>query len=230
MSDYFYNAIKRDIVMIKNDTLSFAFEIQGLNNQIPDNIVFTCKNTPEDNTELFSVSQSDHIIERSYDPATDIRTYTLRIPPNLTENIDLGRYFYDIQINVNNDIITLMKGRLTIDYQVTFGATTTEPVYEGGDDIAYPQDNISERETRIYHALPISNIAAHINDINSQDNTYTTAQMSDALIAIKSNITDIVDSINAIRGGSSEIDLADIAGVITAQLGLLYEDGTEVLY
>ena len=116
---YFFNPIKRDIAMIRNDTLSFGFQIQGLGDQDPDEIIFTCKETPEDDEALFSVSFADNITEDSYDPETDIRTYIVRIPPVLTEDLELGRYFYDLQLYTNDDIITLMRGRLTIDYEIT---------------------------------------------------------------------------------------------------------------
>lgn len=231
MSDFFYNAIDQDIVMIKNDTLSFAFQIQGLEGETPDNIIFTCRETPEAEVELFSVSRADTITEYSYDPETDIRTYILRIPPALTAPLDLGRYFYDLQVNVNYDIFTLMRGRFTIDYEVTKGFTPPpDPEYDNGDLVAYPQTNISPTKTKLYHELPISNIAARIIDINGAEDTYTTAQMSDALTDIKGDITDISDAINAITGGSSEIPLSDIAGVISSDLGLYYDDGTEDLY
>jgi len=116
---YFYNAIRRDIRMIKNDTLSFGFQLQGLGDQEPESIVFTCKETPEDTDPLFSVSLEDTIDIREYDEDKDIYTIGVRIPPRLTEDIDLGRYYYDLQVSVNGDIITLMKGRLTVEYQIS---------------------------------------------------------------------------------------------------------------
>lgn len=116
---YFFNPIKRDITMIRGDTMSFGFQIQGLGGQTPRVITFTCKETPESDTDLFSVDLNDHIRERSYDSEHDIRTYVVRIPPILTADLELGRYFYDLQININNDIITLMRGRLSLEYEIS---------------------------------------------------------------------------------------------------------------
>lgn len=116
---YFFNPIKRDITIIRGDTLSFAFQVQGLDGQTPNEIAFTCKETPESDTPLFSVDLNDHIRERSYDSERDITTYVVRIPPILTADLELGRYFYDLQININNDIITLMRGRLSLEYEIT---------------------------------------------------------------------------------------------------------------
>lgn len=119
MADIFYNPIDRDIAMIQGDTLSFGFQIQGLGSTPPTSIDFTCKNTPEDTEALFAVSLEDYITLRSYDSEEDVYTYGVRIPPSMTEDIDLGRYFYDLQLAANDDVITLMRGRLTIDYQIT---------------------------------------------------------------------------------------------------------------
>lgn len=116
---YFFNPIRRDIAMIKGDTMSFGFQVQGLEGQTPSAITFTCKETPESETELFSVDLTEHISESPYDSERDIRTYIVRIPPILTEDLELGRFFYDLQININNDIITLMRGRLSLEYEIT---------------------------------------------------------------------------------------------------------------
>jgi hypothetical protein len=184
MADYFYNAIRRDIVMIKNDTLSFGFQVQGLEGQIPSNIVFTCKETPESAKALFTVSLANHIQERSYDAETDIRTYVLRIPPELTEKVELGRYFYDIQFTVNYDILTLMIGRLTVSYQVTGGNVDPTPDYENGDNVKYPLIGIPSGTIKLYTEQWISDIATAINEAYDVSGLYTTREMSEAIRSI----------------------------------------------
>ena len=119
MADYFLNAIYRDITMIRGDTLSFAFQIQGLGNTAPSSVNFTCKNTPEDTEPVIAVSLEDNIVLRSYDAEADIYTYGVRIPPSLTEDLDVGRYFYDLQIATEDDKITLMIGRLSLEHEIT---------------------------------------------------------------------------------------------------------------
>jgi len=112
---YFYNPIRRDLSMVKGDTMSFGFQIQGLDGRDPDGVELICKKTLEDNTELFGVSLDDNIDRRSYDAEHDIITYTVRIPPALTANLDAGRYFYDLRIYADTDVITLMIGRINIE-------------------------------------------------------------------------------------------------------------------
>ena len=43
MADDFNNSITRTISMVKGDTLSFGFQITGLNGTEPDAIYFSCK-------------------------------------------------------------------------------------------------------------------------------------------------------------------------------------------
>ena len=118
--DYFYNVLKKDITMVKGDTMSFGFQIQGLEGSTPSSIVFSCKDDPEDDTAIFVSSLSDGgIWLDSQDAESDILTYGVRVAPYKTKDLDTGRYFYDLQIAVNADVFTLMKGRLQLEYDVT---------------------------------------------------------------------------------------------------------------
>ena len=134
---YFYNPIQRDITMVKGDTLSFAFQVQGLKGQTPEKIYLSVKAAIEDRNLLFNISSDDYIKFREYDEENDLLTYVVRIPPYLTADIDLGRYFYDLEIQVNQDNITLMKGRFTLDYEIT-GDNPEPPIYDNGDIVRYP--------------------------------------------------------------------------------------------
>lgn len=119
--DYFYNVLKKDITMVKGDTMSFGFQLQGLDGSVPSDIIFSCKNNPEDEDAVFkcSLSEEDGVWLDSEDTVHDILTYGVRVAPAKTEDLNTGRYFYDLEIAVNNDIFTLMKGRLLIEYDVT---------------------------------------------------------------------------------------------------------------
>lgn len=121
MADDFNNAIKRDISMVKGDTMSFGFQIQGLGDQRPDEIHFTCKQDLEDDNYIFERTLDNGISFRSYDQETDTLTYGVRVPPEATEDLQDGIYYYDLQLDINGDILTLMKGRLTIEWQSTHG-------------------------------------------------------------------------------------------------------------
>ena len=123
--DYFYNVLKKDITMVKGDTMSFGFQIQGLEGSTPSSIVFSCKDDPEDDDAIFTSSlENGGVWLDSQDEETDTLTYGVRIAPEKTEDLNVGRYFYDLEITingetVNEDVFTLMKGRLQIEYDVT---------------------------------------------------------------------------------------------------------------
>ena len=118
MADDFNNSIQRSITMVKGDTLSFGFQVSGLEGQEPDEIYFSCKEHLEDETYIFSISLGEGIEKRSYDQATDTLTYGVRVAPELTADVELGKYFYDLELDINNDVLTLMKGSLSIEWEV----------------------------------------------------------------------------------------------------------------
>ena len=116
----FINAITQDIEMVKGDTLSFAFQLQGLGGAEPT-IVFSCALNYYDDI-LFTVDTEDGITREAYDSENDIATYSIRVAPNKTASLDLNRYYYDMEMTLDEDVITLMRGRLTLVYEVHKGA------------------------------------------------------------------------------------------------------------
>lgn len=193
---YFYNAIKRDISMVKGDTLAFGFQVQGLGGQRPSKIFFTAKERVEDEAPLFIVSLNDTIDEEAYDDRADILSYTVRVPPGKTENIPLGRYFYDLEIEVNGDIITLMIGRITIEYEIHDSDTPITPSYTDGDDDLNPLANIPSGQKKIYTVEYISAIGSAINSVKGLVGVkYTTAQMADAVRDIVNYFPEAIDEV-----------------------------------
>ena len=119
--DEFYNAIRKEISMIKGDTLAFNFQLQGLGGETPTSLYFTCREKPESQNYYFQRALNSGINLISYDNTKDIATYSIRVLPSQTESLSVGRYYYDLQLTVNEDVITLMKGRINLDWDVTRG-------------------------------------------------------------------------------------------------------------
>lgn len=118
MADDFNNAIHRDISMVKGDTLTFGFQVAGLGGQRPDEIHFACKQDLEDDVFVFDRTLDNGVSFRSYDSGTDTLTYGVRVPPEATEDIQEGLYYYDLQLELNGDVLTIMKGRLSIEWDI----------------------------------------------------------------------------------------------------------------
>lgn len=197
---YFFNAIRRDISMIRGDTMSFSFQLKGLGGQRPEDIKFTCKETIEDEEPLFTCYLNESITEISYDPDKDLLTYRVRVRPYQTAELDLGRFYYDLELKVNGDIITLMTGRFSLEPEITTGTTPPpDPPVPDGDDISYPQEDIPVGFLRKYTEQYISDIATAIKAVNGSEDDYTTQEMSGA-------ISDIGDTIAALNERIVELE------------------------
>lgn len=116
----FLNAIYEDIEMVRGDTLAFNFQVQGLGEEEPEAINFRCSETYND-APLFTASLGDGIILQDYDAVKDIRTYGVWIDPDKTAYMEIAIYYYDLAMGVNDDYITLMRGRLNLLYEVPRG-------------------------------------------------------------------------------------------------------------
>lgn len=197
---YFFNAIRRDISMIRGDTMSFSFQLKGLEGQRPEDIKFTCKETIEDAEPLFTCVLNESITEISYDPEKDLLTYRVRVRPYQTAELDLGRFFYDLELKVNGDIITLMTGRFSLEPEITTGTTPVPPVILDGDDIEYPQEDIPVGYMRKYTEQYISDIATAIKAVNGSEDDYTTQEMSGAISDIGATIVALNERIVELEG------------------------------
>ena len=115
------NYFTQDIDMVKGDTLSFDFLLQNTNygspSQIDPKIVFACA---DESDILFTASRDtaegiyDGITIVGHDDRTNTTTYNVRIAPDKTKNLDLARYYYDLEATIGSDVFTLMRGRLTL--------------------------------------------------------------------------------------------------------------------
>ena len=114
------NAIYQDIDMVRGDTLAFNFIVKGLDGAEPT-ISFTCRDH-YDGELLFNCVSGYGIEQVDYDAEQAAATFAVWVDPNKTKYLDLARYYYDLELSVNSDVITLMRGRLTLLYDVTKGA------------------------------------------------------------------------------------------------------------
>lgn len=114
----YINAVNQDIEMVKGDTLAFNFQLQGLGGEDPDTIILSCAEHYGE-TPLFTVDLNNGIAKVDYDVTKDVATYSVRIAPQKTASLDVNRYYYDMQITINDDVITLMRGRLALLNEVT---------------------------------------------------------------------------------------------------------------
>ena len=101
-----------NLTMVRGDTLAFGLEFDGLNQDL-DSCFFSCKESYSANDYVFNKSLADGISKVSDGK------YRVRVAPEDTIGVEAGVYFYDLQIGVNDDIFTIMKGSITIEPNVT---------------------------------------------------------------------------------------------------------------
>lgn len=101
------NERNRPIAMIKGDTVSFNMEFTDLPADL-DSAYFSAKANYSDNSYTFRKSLGDGIAKVS------TGVYSVRLAPADTANVTPGRYYYDLQIGVSNDIYTIMFGEINI--------------------------------------------------------------------------------------------------------------------
>lgn len=110
-----------NLEMTKGDTLAFGVEIYNLGQNL-ETAYFTCKSNHDDNDYVFQKSLNNGITLDSHDESGNY-FYKIRVAPEDTETIRVGKYYYDLQIEVNGDIFTILKGILTLEYDVMQGRT-----------------------------------------------------------------------------------------------------------
>ena len=116
----FINAIDKNIDMVRGDTLAFSFQLAGLESRsaYEDLIVTFAVAEHYDDASLIEITSGNGIELEDYDTAKDTATFSVNVAPNMTKTLDLNRYYYDLQIKDDNNVITLMRGRLTILWDV----------------------------------------------------------------------------------------------------------------
>lgn len=115
------NYYKNDIRHIKGDTYSSALIIENLDQNL-DTAYFTCRDTLNDDSEaLFVKSLNDGISLVEYDDEEDVRKYAIRIAPEDTEELQSGTYYYDLELGVNGDVFTIMKGKFILEQDSSRG-------------------------------------------------------------------------------------------------------------
>lgn len=122
--------IEQNLTMTQGDTYIFGLKI-NLDKQ-PDNIIFSCSNNYSGDYIFQKHFDDGIILEEIIDDRFDYDnfdiydssnykcySYLVKITPDDTKNIAISEYLYDLQVLINNDVFTLMKGLFTILPEVT---------------------------------------------------------------------------------------------------------------
>lgn len=110
--------MRTNLEMIKGDTFSFAFEVEfDEDPQKLEKADFTCKTNFDDDDEVFR-KELEKGINFSKQDGTKMY-YIVRVAPEDTKNLETGMYYYDLSIELNGDVFTILNGSLKIESDVT---------------------------------------------------------------------------------------------------------------
>jgi hypothetical protein len=105
--------MEKNIRMVRGDTLAFGMEIPELTIDL-SSVYFTCKRNATDEKYIFQKSLEDGVTK------IEDGKYKVRVAPEDTQDVEAREYYYDLQIGINTEIYTVIKGRLKIEQDVTF--------------------------------------------------------------------------------------------------------------
>ena len=104
--------MKNNITMVRGDTFSFLATFHDLTLDL-DEAAFTVRETPGAETALVEKTLEDGIEK------IETGVYKVRMAPEDTADLDPGRYAYDFQVTIGEDIFTIMIGVLNVEMDVT---------------------------------------------------------------------------------------------------------------
>ena len=105
-----------NLEMTKGDTFTFGVSIIDLGQEVEE-AYFTVKNNYDDETPIFQKELNNGITLDSVD--NDDYKYRVRIAPNDTKDLEPKKYYYDFQIRLNDDVFTILKGILDLQFNIT---------------------------------------------------------------------------------------------------------------
>lgn len=116
----YINAVNQNIEMVRGDTLAFNFQLAGLGSRsaYEDLLITFAVAEHYDDESIIEVTKDNGIALLEYDENKDTATFSVCVAPLMTKPLDLARYFYDLQIEDDANVITLMRGYLTLLYDV----------------------------------------------------------------------------------------------------------------
>lgn len=107
---------KKNIEMFKSTTLAFALEFEGITQEL-ESAYFTVKRDLDIDEPIIQKSLNDGI--SVVEIADNSISYRVRVAPEDTSNVEIGDYYYDLQISINGDVFTILNGTLKIKQDVT---------------------------------------------------------------------------------------------------------------
>lgn len=207
-----------NIKMVKGDTESFGFELEGVENL--DAAYFSCKRNSQDENYLFQKSLNNGITKRAENQ------YVVRITPDNTALLEPGQYWYDLEISKNGDIFTIFRGVLDLLPEITVPTGNISTLISWGDiigDIDDQSDLQLEFQTKAdVSSLSTVAISGAYSDLTGTPNLATVATSGSYAdlsnkpsIPTNTSIIDLIYPVGSYYWNSNSTSPATLFGVGT---------------
>lgn len=207
-----------NIKMVKGDTESFGFELEGVENL--DAAYFSCKRNSQDENYLFQKSLNNGITKRTENQ------YVVRITPDNTALLEPGQYWYDLEIEKNGDIFTIFRGVLELLPEITTPTGNISTSISWGDIIGDIDDQLDlqlEFQTKV-DVSSLSTVATSgaYSDLTGTPNLATVATSGSYAdlsnkpsIPTNTSIVDLIYPVGSYYWNSNSTSPATLFGVGT---------------
>lgn len=106
-----------DITAVRGDTIALGVELYDDDGELItddlDEAYFSCKKDGADTAYVFQKSLNNGITKAS------TGVYKIRVAPEDTNTLDVGTYYYDFEIHIDDDVYTPIKGKLKLEQDIT---------------------------------------------------------------------------------------------------------------
>lgn len=207
----------KNIKMVAGDTVSFGFEIKGVSNL--DTAFFSCKRNYQDEYYVFQKQLGNGIT------AGEDGKYIVRIAPEDTESLSAGMYCYDLEVGVNNDIYTILRGDFEIVSEITSNSTIVYSSVDWGN-ITGNITNQTDLQTALNAKVDTTSLAqvattGAYSDLSGKPTipTKTSQLTNDAGFVLNSALASVATSGRYIDLINKPTQLTDFSGVLPVSQG-----------
>ena len=107
-------AVELDREMVRGDTEAFTVSIPDIEPEALTGLTLTLRRSAGSDPIAAQVSLGDGV---TYEGDN---TWMVRIAPEKTENLEAGRYRYDLELRFGDDVLTALIGRMRLVQDVTW--------------------------------------------------------------------------------------------------------------
>lgn len=106
---------EKNIIITRGDSKGFNFRVKNMQGQTTelDGAYFSVKESLDDTNYIFQKTLDNGIT------LLNSGDYYVKIEPEDTEDLELRKYYYDLQIVIGDDVYTPRKGRFDVKWDVT---------------------------------------------------------------------------------------------------------------